>query len=76
MRPNQITAALIGLLFLFIVGYDIFSLTMWGPDATISVVVNEWAFKTNPVIVFMAGFVVGGLVIHFLGWAPKQEQVK
>lgn len=76
MKPNQITAALMGTIFIFLVSYDIFALTFWGVDSTISVVINQWAFRTHPLMTFMAGFIVGGLVIHLLKWAPKDEQTR
>lgn len=76
MKPNQWTAIiLIGLLTIFIF-WDILALVFFGADATISVVLNIWAFKAHPLLVFCAGMIFGGLVVHFLGWAPKDEQIK
>lgn len=64
------TALFIGLICLIVVVYDLLALYFGGADATISSVINVWAFQAHPLIVFMLGFVVGGLVIHFLGWRP------
>ena len=72
-KPNQITAIVIvfgGLLFIL---YDLFALFFFDSEATISYVVNQWAWS-NPLAIFIAGSVCGGLVEHFLAWAPLEKQ--
>lgn len=76
MKPNQLTAIILfGLLTIFVI-WDILALVFFGADATISVVLNVWAFKAHPLLVFCVGMVFGGLIAHFLVWAPKDEQIK
>jgi hypothetical protein len=63
-----VTIALAGCITFFIIFYDIFALNFWGRDATISVVLNEWAFEAHPLLVFCLGMMFGGLVVHFFRW--------
>jgi len=70
MKPRVITALFIGLMVLLVVGYDFLALFLWGSDATISNVINIWAFTAHPLISFCFGFIIGGLVVHFLRWKP------
>jgi len=46
---------------------------LWGSDATISNVINIWAFTAHPLISFCFGFIIGGLVVHFLRWKPVNK---
>ena len=39
-------------------------------EFTISWIIREWAFGAHPLIMFLLGAFVGGLVVHFLGWKP------
>ncbi len=74
-KPNQITAIVIvfgGLLFIL---YDLFALFIFNEEATISYVVNQWAWS-SPLAVYIAGVVTGGLAVHFLAWAPLEKQVE
>jgi len=71
MNGKQTSVVVIGLVIIAVVIYDIFALTFWGSDTTISVVVNEWAFQAPPLLSFSLGMVVGGLIVHFFGWKPK-----
>jgi hypothetical protein len=66
-----LTAVVIGLFSLGLVLYDILSLYILGVDYTVSAIINEWAFQAHPLLVFLAGFVNGGLVVHFLKWKPR-----
>jgi hypothetical protein len=66
-----ITIAVIGLTIFGLIFYDIFALTVWGVDSTISVVLNDWAFSAHPLLMFAAGMTVGGLIIHFFKWKPE-----
>lgn len=74
-KPNQITAIFIVFGGLITILYDIFALYFLGSESTISYVINKWAYK-SPLGVFIAGMVLGGLIVHFLKWAPLEEQVK
>ena len=71
MNGKQITVVVLGIIIIGLVIYDIFALTFWGSDTTISVVVNEWAFQAPPLLTFCLGMVVGGLIVHFFRWKPK-----
>ena len=58
-----------------LLGFDLWVLAQYGPDTTISAVVNAWAYSymgedLNYVVVFAFGFLNGAAVVHFLGWAP------
>ena len=53
--------------------YDIWVLSVYGPDTTISATINAWAYShlgqnLNYFGVFCFGFVNGAFVVHFLGW--------
>jgi uncharacterized integral membrane protein len=74
-KPNQITAIILIFGGLFFIFYDVFALYFWGGEATISYVVNVWAWA-SPLGVFICGAIVGGLAVHFLKWAPLEKQVK
>lgn len=74
MKLNQITAVLMGLIILFLVVYDLVMLFL-DPNATFSVLINQWAFQAHPLLVFCFGIIFGGLIVHFLKWAPLDEQV-
>tara|TARA_B100001564_G_C20208442_1_gene476096 strand:- start:111 stop:326 length:216 start_codon:yes stop_codon:yes gene_type:complete len=71
MNGKQLTVVILGIIIIGLVLYDIFALTFWGVDTTISVVINEWSFQAPPLLTFSLGMVVGGLVVHFFGWKPK-----
>ena len=73
MKPRIITALFIGLTCLIIVLYDLLALFLWGSDATISNVINIWAFSAHPLVSFCFGAIFGGLVIHFLRWKPVNK---
>ena len=66
-----VTIAFSGCTALIVILYDIFALTFWGVDSTISVVLNEWAFEAHPLFVFSFGMIIGGLIVHFFRWRPK-----
>jgi succinate dehydrogenase hydrophobic anchor subunit len=71
---KQITAIFLifgGLCFIL---YDIFSLYFFGENTTISYVVNEWLWS-NPFAAFVLGFLNGGLIVHFLEWAPTNKHI-
>jgi hypothetical protein len=74
MDVKAITAILIGLAAILIVVVDVILITCYGKEASFSNVINEWAYpdgtNVNAVGVFFFGFIVGGLVIHFLEWRP------
>ena len=72
MSGIQLTVVILGIVIIFLIIYDIFALTFFGIDSTISVVLNEWSFKAHPLFVFSFGMVVGGLIVHFFRWKPKQ----
>lgn len=76
MKPNQWTAIIFLAGLFILVVFDVLALVFFGADATISVILNEWSFQANPLLVFCSGMILGGLIVHFLGWAPKDEQVK
>jgi len=64
------TAIFIGIMAIVIVLYDFITYFKNGPESTISNIINEWAFDAHPLMVFLFGFIFGGLVIHFLEWKP------
>ena len=54
--------------------YDILILSIYGPDTTISAVINAWAYSylgdsINYFAIFCFGFLNGAFVVHFLGWS-------
>ena len=58
--------------------YDIWVLNVYGPDTTISAVINAYAYsylgdKINPLGCFAIGFINGGFIIHFLKWGVKLD---
>ncbi len=65
-----VTVSFIGIVILSIIIYDIFALNYFGRESTISSVLNIWSFEAHPLLTFLTGFVVGGLVIHFFRWKP------
>ena len=72
MGGKQLTVVILGIVIIFLIIYDIFALTFFGIDSTISVVLNESYFKEHPLFLFSFGMVVGGLIVHFFRWKPKQ----
>ena len=74
MNVKAIAAILIGISAILIVVIDVLLITILGKEASFSNVINEWAYpdgtNVNAVGVFFFGFIVGGLVIHFLEWRP------
>lgn len=59
--------------------YDILVLNIYGPDTTISAVVNAWAYSymgdhLNPMACWAFGFVNGAFVVHFLKWGVKLDE--
>jgi succinate dehydrogenase hydrophobic anchor subunit len=75
MNGKQISVVVIGITSIFLVLYDLFALYFFGAEGTISVVINEWAFESNPLLVFMLGVVFGGLIVHFFKWKPVNESL-
>ena len=69
---KQLTVVILGIVIIFLIIYDIFALTFFGIDSTISVVLNEWSFQAHPLFTFSFGMVSGGLIVHFFRWKPKQ----
>ena len=69
---KQLTVVNLGIVIIFLIIYDVFALTFFGIDSRISVVLNEWSFQAHPLFVFSFGMVVGGLIVHFFRWKPKQ----
>ncbi len=70
MKSKEVTAIFIGLIVIIIVLYDFITYFKNGAESTISAVINEWAFDSHPLLVFLLGMIAGGLVIHFLEWKP------
>ena len=73
MSKQSITVVIIGLISIFLILYDMFALFVWGVDSTLSVVINEWAWSTSPLFVFMFGMIFGGLIVHFFKWKPNND---
>ena len=72
MGGKQLTVVILGIVIIFLIIYDIFALTFFVIDSSFSVVLNEWSFQAHPLFVFSFGMVVGGLIVHFFKWKPKQ----
>lgn len=58
-----------------LLGYDIWVLATYGPETTVSAMVNAWAYsylgdQMNYAVIYGFGFLNGAAVVHFLGWAP------
>lgn len=72
---GPLTAIFIGLTIILAILYDIIVLISFGPDPTISNVLNYWAYhpNTNPLLVCGFGVIIGGLIVHFFGWKAKNE---
>ncbi len=70
MNNKARTAIFTGLIVIVIVLYDFITYFKNGAESTISAVINEWAFDSHPLLVFLLGVIAGGLVIHFLEWRP------
>jgi hypothetical protein len=56
-------------------GFDLWVLAQYGPETTISAVINAWAYsylgdRLNYLVVFGFGFLNGAALVHFLGWGP------
>lgn len=56
-------------------GFDLWVLAKYGPETTISAVINAWAYsylgdRLNYMVVFAFGFLNGAALVHFLGWGP------
>ena len=54
--------------------YDILILSIYGPDTTISAVINAWAYshlgdRMNYFGIWSFGFLNGAFIVHFLGWS-------
>lgn len=74
MKPQHLTVVLMGVFIILAIIYDAVVLILYGPDATISVVANVWAFKTrNPLLLVGVGMVIGGLIVHFFRWKPDNS---
>jgi hypothetical protein len=73
-KPRQFTAMVLVFASLLLVSWDVFSYFYFGPDSTISVVVNDYAWG-SPLGIFLTGFAVGALMVHFLKWAPLEKQL-
>jgi len=71
MNIKSLMVIITGILILITLFIDILALTIWGVDATISSILNVWAFQAHPLLVFIAGMAAGGLVVHFFGWRPN-----
>lgn len=71
----KVGVVVLGLLVIIAILYDIIALTLWGADATFSVILNIWAYhpNTNPLLVCGFGMIIGGLIVHFFGWKAKNE---
>lgn len=71
----KVGVVVLGLLIIIAILYDIIALTLWGDDATFSVILNIWAYQpnTNPLLVCGFGMIIGGLIVHFFGWKAKNE---
>ena len=70
MSKQLVTLVVIGVICIFLVVYDAFALFAWGSEATISCVINIYAFNAHPLMVFIFGMLVGGLIVHFFEWKP------
>lgn len=73
MKPSVITALFIGFAVLIIVVYDLIALFVWGSNSTISAIINVWSYESHPLINVCFGMVIGGLLVHFLGWKPVNK---
>ena len=74
-KSNQITAIFLIFGAILTIVYDIYALFFLGADNTISYVINDWSYS-SPLGTWLFGFVSGGLVVHFLKWAPLEKQIK
>ena len=59
--------------------YDILILNIYGPNATISAVINAWAYShcgdsINYLGIFCFGFLNGAFVVHFFGWGAILDE--
>jgi hypothetical protein len=69
------TAAIIMFSTIALLAWDIFAFASGGIDATISDVFTDWlGLANNPAPAAGLGFVVGGLFVHFMGWAMKSPR--
>ena len=67
MGGKQLTVVILGIVIIFLIIYDIFALTFFGIDSTISVVLNEWSFQAHPLFVFSFGMVsIGWITLNRL----------
>ena len=69
-KGSKITVVVLGVVVIFLILYDLFALYFWGVETTISVVLNEWSYKSHPLLCFCLGMIFGGLVVHFFRWKP------
>lgn len=61
---------------LLLLAWDLFAWLFGGYRVTISWVINGWIYDSTPLVWIMLGFVCGGLLVHFVGWAPGPKKEK
>ena len=71
------TAAIVMFAVIGLLAWDVFVFATGGLDATISGVFTDWLGQSdNPIPAAGLGFVVGGLCVHFMGWAMVRPNNK
>lgn len=70
MDDNWQVAAYLGVAIILTLMYDIWRYAKFGRTATISYLIRGYAFDAHPLICVLIGMVLGGLVVHFFGFAP------
>jgi uncharacterized integral membrane protein len=76
MKIRQWTVVVIGLFIIGLILYDIYAMVFGVAGDTVSEVVNDWAYQTNPLLLVGFGAIVGGLVVHFFRWKPNNLENK
>lgn len=70
----EISGAVVIFGILLILLWDLYAFIRGGYRVTVSRVIQRWVYSGNPVLWIMIGFVLGGLFIHFVGWAPGPSE--
>ena len=69
-KLREATGAIIIFAILLLLVWDFYVWLTGGYRVTISWLINNWIFDSTPMIWIGLGAVLGGLLVHFAGWAP------
>lgn len=70
MGLYEASGAIVIFAVILILAWDLFAFLFGGWRVTVSRVVQQWVYSSSPLVWIMLGMVIGGLLVHFTGWAP------